>query len=150
MLRKKEDEGFKPSREVESAAQAALDVIPTDTNMKDVKVSGKSASKAVLVLGAKLIRKGKLSLLDRMLHEIHKTTTEKVVIVSNWVTTLNVIQDILKLRHYNHLRLDGSTSAKDRQGLVDAFNRQTREQSFIFLLSAKAGGVGLNLIGSVI
>lgn len=93
------------------------------------------------------MRSGKLHLLDRLLFEIYRTTREKVVVVSNWTATLNVIQDMCKTRHFSYLRLDGSTVAKDRQGLVDTFNRESREQSYIFLLSAKAGGVGLNLIG---
>ena len=97
----------------------------------------------------KLTRSGKLHLLDRLLFEIYRTTREKVVVVSNWTATLNVIQDMCKTRHFSYLRLDGSTVAKDRQGLVDTFNRESREQSYIFLLSAKAGGVGLNLIGWV-
>lgn len=82
-----------------------------------------------------------------MLFELHSTTKEKVVVVSNWTATLNIIQEIAKKRHWPYMRLDGSTAAKERQGLVDSFNRETRDQSFIFLLSAKAGGVGLNLIG---
>jgi DNA repair and recombination protein RAD54B len=82
-----------------------------------------------------------------MLHEFSRTTQEKVVVVSNWTATLNVIQELCQWRKYTYLRLDGSTNAKDRQPLVDAFNREGRESSFVFLLSAKAGGVGLNLIG---
>jgi DNA repair and recombination protein RAD54B len=93
---------------------------------------------------------GKLSLLDKMLYDIHRNTGEKVVVVSNWTATLNVIQEICKARSFPYMRLDGSTAAKDRQGLVDAFNRESKDQSYIFLLSAKAGGVGLNLIGYVV
>lgn len=45
------------------------------------------------------------------------------------------------------LRLDGSCAVKTRQSLVDQFNDPT-DPSFIFLLSSKAGGVGLNIIGA--
>lgn len=82
-----------------------------------------------------------------MLYDIHQNTHEKVVVVSNWTATLNVIQEVLKTRKFAYMRLDGQTAAKDRQALVDSFNRESRDQSFVFLLSAKAGGVGLNLIG---
>jgi DNA repair and recombination protein RAD54B len=83
-----------------------------------------------------------------MLYRIHSyCKTEKVVVVSNWTSTLNVIQELCKTRKYPFHRLDGSTPQKQRQELVDAFNREGKEASFIFLLSAKAGGVGLNLIG---
>jgi DNA repair and recombination protein RAD54B len=90
---------------------------------------------------------GKLALLDRLLHEIRRETKEKVVVVSNWTATLNIIQDLCHGKRHSYLRLDGSTATKERQSLVDTFNRQDQDQSFIFLLSAKAGGVGLNLIG---
>lgn len=69
--------------------------------------------------------------------------------VSNWTATLNIIQDLCHGKRHSYLRLDGSTATKERQSLVDTFNRQNQDQSFIFLLSAKAGGVGLNLIGYV-
>ena len=47
---------------------------------------------------------------------------------------------------YPFVRLDGSTSISKRQKLVVAFNDQ-RQQQFVFLLSSKAGGCGLNLVG---
>ena len=92
---------------------------------------------------------GKLLALDKMLHAIHATTREKVVIVSNFTSTLDMIQEVCKKKRYPYLRLDGSTAQKQRIESVDLFNRQRREESFVFLLSAKAGGVGINLIGSV-
>lgn len=83
-----------------------------------------------------------------MLHSIYQCTEEKVVVVSNWTSTLDLIQGLCKLKRYNYLRLDGSTPPKQRQELVDRFNKDKgRQESFVFLLSAKAGGVGLNLIG---
>lgn len=82
-----------------------------------------------------------------MLQRFRESTREKVVIVSNWTGTLDMIGDILKAQRYPFLRLDGSTPAKERQRLVDTFNRDPREKNFVFLLSAKAGGVGINLVG---
>ncbi|KAL7523346.1 hypothetical protein ACHAXR_000785, partial [Thalassiosira sp. AJA248-18] len=46
------------------------------------------------------------------------------------------------------LRLDGSTNNKDRGSLVDSFNNGSVDHSFAFMLSSKAGGCGLNLIGA--
>nr|XP_018999813.1 DNA repair and recombination protein RAD54B [Kwoniella mangroviensis CBS 8507]OCF63274.1 DNA repair and recombination protein RAD54B [Kwoniella mangroviensis CBS 8507] len=129
LLRKKDDEGSM-SDEIGSALSEAKSAIPLDINVNDVTTSGK------------------MLVLDKMLHSIHQETTEKVVVVSNWTATLNLIQDMCKIRKYPYLRLDGSTPQKQRQELVDSFNRDVRrEDSFVFLLSAKAGGVGLNLIG---
>jgi len=90
----------------------------------------------------------KIRLLDNLLQEIHRETDEKVVIVSNYTSTLNLIEQLLSSTGLTYLRLDGSVAAKKRQGLVDQFNRSNSTQSFAFLLSAKAGGVGLNLIGA--
>lgn len=83
----------------------------------------------------------------RLLDRFHSFGREKVVIVSNWTGTLDIIGEILKNERYPFHRLDGSTPSKDRQRLVDSFNRESRDQSFVFLLSSKAGGVGINLIG---
>jgi DNA repair and recombination protein RAD54B len=90
----------------------------------------------------------KLRLLDSLVHQIHTTTEEKIVIVSNYTTTLDMIEKMLVSLSYTYLRLDGSTPSNKRQGLVEKFNKTTQKASFAFLLSAKSGGVGLNLIGA--
>ena len=71
----------------------------------------------------------------------------KVVIVSNYVETLNILQALCERRRWQVLRLDGSTPGDKRQELVDRFNSAYNTTQCIFLLSAKAGGQGLNLIG---
>ncbi|WWD18049.1 hypothetical protein CI109_102496 [Kwoniella shandongensis] len=129
LLRKKDDEGVK-AEEIQSVANAAQQAIPKDTNINDVTTSGK------------------MLMLDKMLAVIHQSTEEKVVVVSNWTATLDLIQGLMKIRKYPFVRLDGSVPQRQRQELVETFNRdKKREESFVFLLSAKAGGVGLNLIG---
>ena len=90
----------------------------------------------------------KLRVLDQLLHTIKTTTTEKVVLVSNYTSTLDVLSQLLTSLSHPFLRLDGSTPSSKRQDLVDTFNRSPASSSFAFLLSAKAGGVGLNLIGA--
>lgn len=90
----------------------------------------------------------KIRVLDSLLHRIYTTTKEKVVIVSNYTTTLDMIECLLTSLSYSFLRLDGSTPASKRQTLVEKFNRSDQHSSFAFLLSAKSGGVGLNLIGA--
>lgn len=66
------------------------------------------------------------------------------VIAANFLTLLDLIQDFLILRSWDFLRLDGKTSSESRQQIVDRFNSKT-DNAFVFLLSTKAGGVGLNL-----
>lgn len=57
---------------------------------------------------------------------------------------MNIMEDFLHLRGYKYLRLDGSTKADDRSALLKLFNAPDSEY-FIFLLSTRAGGLGLNL-----
>ncbi|KAF2715593.1 hypothetical protein K504DRAFT_457746 [Pleomassaria siparia CBS 279.74] len=90
----------------------------------------------------------KLRLLDSLVHKIYTTTEEKIVIVSNYTTTLDMIERLLVSLSYSYLRLDGSIPSSKRQALVEKFNRTPKTTSFAFLLSAKSGGVGLNLIGA--
>lgn len=71
----------------------------------------------------------------------------RVVVVSNYTQTLNMLQELCMLMNYTFCRLDGQTPTNQRQRLVDSFNSRD-SQNFLFLLSSKAGGVGLNLIGA--
>ncbi|OJD13534.1 hypothetical protein AJ78_06018 [Emergomyces pasteurianus Ep9510] len=91
---------------------------------------------------------GKIRVLDQLLHNIRHSTSEKVVLVSNYTSTLDLLATLLTSLSLPFLRLDGSTPASKRQGLVDDFNRSSPTSVFAFLLSAKAGGTGLNLIGA--
>jgi hypothetical protein len=61
--------------------------------------------------------------------------------------TLDLFASLCRERGYPFLRLDGSTSINKRQKLVQQFNDPQQKQ-FVFLLSSKAGGCGLNLIGA--
>lgn len=91
---------------------------------------------------------GKIRVLDQLLYNLRTSTSEKIILVSNYTTTLNLLANLLTSLAFPFLRLDGSTPASKRQGLVDDFNRTSADSCFAFLLSAKAGGTGLNLIGA--
>ncbi len=71
--------------------------------------------------------------------------SSKVLLFSRSVQLLNVIETVLKTRGYSTLRLDGSTPHKHRQQLCDDFNANRSFQ--VFVISTRAGGVGLNLTG---
>lgn len=90
---------------------------------------------------------GKMMVLDRMLARIHQDTNDKIVLISNFTQTLDVFERLCRSRSYGCLRLDGTMNVNKRQKLVDKFNNPEGEE-FIFLLSSKAGGCGLNLIGA--
>ncbi|KAL0259333.1 helicase [Diplodia seriata] len=90
----------------------------------------------------------KLHVLDGLLHRIKTTTDEKVVLVSHYTSTLDILEELLNSLSYTCLRVDGSTPANKRQDMINKFNNSDANRCFVFLLSAKAGGVGINLIGA--
>lgn len=60
---------------------------------------------------------------------------------------LNLTQNLCTLRGWSFLRLDGSTAIETRQSSINRFNTEA-DETFVFFLSTKAGGVGLNLTGA--
>ncbi len=90
---------------------------------------------------------GKLTVLDSLLSNVRKTTDDRVVVVSNFTKTLDIVQVLCAMRGWKFFRLDGKTEQTKRQTFVDSFNRPSSDV-FVFLLSSKAGGTGLNLVGA--
>ena len=85
---------------------------------------------------------GKFRLLNRMLSRL-KTEGHKVLIFSQMTKLLDILQDFLDLQSYSYCRIDGSVKMADRQLGIEAFNND--REKFIFLLSTRAGGLGINL-----
>ncbi|XP_054787444.1 protein CHROMATIN REMODELING 25 [Prosopis cineraria] len=96
--------------------------------------------------GAWIELSGKMHVLARLLAQIRHRTNDRIVLVSNYTQTLDLFAQLCRERRYPYLRLDGATSIGKRQKLVNRFNDQSKDE-FVFLLSSKAGGCGLNLIG---
>ncbi|KAL2507883.1 chromatin structure-remodeling complex protein SYD-like [Forsythia ovata] len=86
---------------------------------------------------------GKLEMLDRLLPKL-KATDHRVLLFSTMTRLLDVMEDYLCWKQYKYLRLDGHTSGGDRGAIIEKFN-QPGSPYFIFLLSIRAGGVGVNL-----
>jgi SNF2 family DNA or RNA helicase len=86
---------------------------------------------------------GKFALLDRMLPKL-KAGGHRVLLFSQMVESMNFLEHFFQLRGCASLRLDGSTSADERERRVALFN-QPDSPYFIFLLSTRAGGLGINL-----
>ncbi|KAM0895533.1 hypothetical protein ACQ4PT_023792 [Festuca glaucescens] len=86
---------------------------------------------------------GKLEMLDRLLPKL-KATGHRVLLFSTMTRLLDVMEDYLVWKKYKYLRLDGHTSGHERGALIDKFN-DPNSPAFIFLLSIRAGGVGVNL-----
>jgi DNA repair and recombination protein RAD54B len=123
----------KKDQEVSSNSNIAqlLDTIPTELLQKRT-----------------LMASSKFRVLDRMLKHLSTNTKEKIVLVSNYTSTLDMLGQHLASLSLPFLRLDGKTPAAKRLDLVDKFNRTPASANFAFLLSAKSGGAGINLIGA--
>ncbi|KAH6772670.1 DNA repair/recombination protein [Perilla frutescens var. hirtella] len=96
--------------------------------------------------GAWVELSGKMHVLARLLAHLRQKTDDRIVLVSNYTQTLELFAQLCRERRYPFLKLDGSTSISKRQKLVNQFNDPSKDE-FVFLLSSKAGGCGLNLIG---
>ncbi|CAH2238139.1 jg22067 [Pararge aegeria aegeria] len=84
---------------------------------------------------------GKFEKLDELLPKL-KDEGHRVLVFSQFTMMLDILEPYMRLRNYRYLRLDGSTAVNDRQELIDRYNQ---EDVFVFLLSTKAGGLGINL-----
>merc|ERR1712226_610651 len=86
---------------------------------------------------------GKLVLLAKMLAKL-KETGHRVLIFSQMTKMLDLLEDFLDGCGYKYERIDGSITGNLRQDAIDRFNAEGAEQ-FVFLLSTRAGGLGINL-----
>ncbi|ORX62925.1 hypothetical protein DM01DRAFT_1278273 [Hesseltinella vesiculosa] len=86
---------------------------------------------------------GKFELLDRMLPKLAQTG-HKALIFFQMTQIMTIMEDFLNYRGFNYLRLDGSTKADDRSIMLKQFNAPDSPYN-VFLLSTRAGGLGLNL-----
>eukprot|EP01084_Bolivina_argentea_P215141 365229_1 len=86
---------------------------------------------------------GKFILLNKLLPKL-RDNNNKVLIFSQWRITLDWIEEYLRRKMYPYERIDGNITGNSRQAAIDRFCAPN-SNSFIFLLTTKAGGVGLNL-----
>ncbi|XP_057828466.2 probable helicase CHR10 isoform X4 [Cryptomeria japonica] len=105
---------------------------------------------------------GKLLILDALLQKLH-LDGHRVLIFAQMTRTLDILQDYLELRRYSYERLDGSVRAEERFAAVQSFSGKPSSvqeasgvenpdddtnKAFVFLISTRAGGVGLNLVAA--
>merc|ERR1712223_1104121 len=86
---------------------------------------------------------GKFELLDRILPKL-KESGHRVLMFCQMTQCMTIIEDYFNFKGYRFLRLDGMTKADERADMLKVFNSKDSEY-FIFLLSTRAGGLGLNL-----
>ena len=89
---------------------------------------------------------GKVELLDRMLPRL-KAAGHRVLMFFQMTAAMTILEDYFKYRNFLTLRLDGSTTGEERERRMELFNSPDSPY-FIFLLSTRAGGLGLNLVSA--
>lgn len=86
---------------------------------------------------------GKLTLLDKLLPRL-KEDDHRVLVFSQMTRVLDILEDYCTMRQYKFCRIDGGTDGEWRDEQIADFNREGSDK-FIFLLSTRAGGLGINL-----
>ncbi|XP_052193253.1 probable helicase CHR10 isoform X2 [Diospyros lotus] len=100
---------------------------------------------------------GKLIILDLVLQKL-RHSGHRVLLFAQMTRTLDILQDFLELRKYSYERLDGSIRAEERFAAIRSFSQQSvqgdfkseadQSSAFVFMISTRAGGVGLNLVAA--
>lgn len=137
---------FGPSEKAEQTlldSQALISAYP-QTKMLPEPTSEKQRFTNIVVPSMRrfVTDSGKLAKLDELLFKL-KEGGHRVLLYFQMTRMIDLMEEYLTYRNYKYLRLDGSTKLEDRRDTVHDF--QTRPEIFIFLLSTRAGGLGINL-----
>lgn len=112
-------------------------LFPVASNEAPVNANGQYEVNALIKAS------GKLALLSKMLRKLHDTG-HRVLIFSQMTKMLDLLEDYLEGEGYKYERIDGGITGALRQEAIDRFNAPGAQQ-FAFLLSTRAGGLGINL-----
>lgn len=86
---------------------------------------------------------GKMLILDKLLSRM-KAQGSRVLIFSQMSRMLDILEDYCIFRDYDYCRIDGSTGHEERISAIDEYNKEGSDK-FVFLLTTRAGGLGINL-----
>ena len=89
----------------------------------------------------------KVEAIERIIEAVLGTTDELVLLISTYTQVMDFLGRMCDRHNWGYFRLDGSTEVSQRQSLVNSFNARLTSKR-LFLLSARAGGVGLNITGA--
>ncbi|OQR87370.1 chromodomain-helicase-DNA-binding protein [Achlya hypogyna] len=104
------------------------------------------APDAATIMNATIQASGKFVLVSKLLPKL-RAEGHKVLIFSQFIRQLDLLERYCEAEGFAYERLDGSTYGTARQASIDRFSKKN-SKSFVFLLSTKAGGVGINLIAA--
>ncbi|KAJ3432432.1 snf2/rad54 family member [Anaeramoeba flamelloides] len=90
-------------------------------------------------------RSGKLKVLSQIL-PFWKKNGHRALIFSQRTTVLDIIESFIQKKNYKYLRIDGTTAIRKRNELIETY--QNDHSYFIFLLTTKVGGLGINLVSA--
>ncbi|WIA08331.1 hypothetical protein OEZ85_007772 [Tetradesmus obliquus] len=107
-----------------------------------LQVLGSAPPGQPYALAKALCDSGKLTALDSLLMTL-KAEGHRVLVFCQMTTMMDLLEELFAYRRHRWLRLDGSTPIAERRDLVDAW--QGGDSHFVFLLSTRAGGLGINL-----
>ncbi|KAL5121742.1 putative DNA helicase ino80 [Pleosporales sp. CAS-2024a] len=123
--------------EEESTALTVRNALPAPTNARTRYTHIEAPSMSRFVTDS-----GKLARLDALLKEL-KANDHRVLLYFQMTRMIDLMEEYLTYRNYKYCRLDGSTKLEDRRDTVADF--QSDRSIFVFLLSTRAGGLGINL-----
>ena len=92
-----------------------------------------------------VIYSSKMRILDKLCNKLYKKS--QILIFSQMTRMLDILEDYCNERGYKYCRIDGDTSLDDRENMINEFTKPNSDK-FLFLLSTRAGGLGLNLMTS--
>jgi len=86
---------------------------------------------------------GKLAVIDKLLKKLQERGS-RVLIFTQMTRILDILENYMVMRGFKYCRLDGNTDYDTRESMIEEFNRKGSEK-FCFILSTRAGGLGINL-----
>ncbi|ODV96681.1 hypothetical protein PACTADRAFT_48505 [Pachysolen tannophilus NRRL Y-2460] len=113
-------------------------------NAEELVLRRAGSSSRENILKGLIMSSGKMVLLDKLLSRLKKDG-HRVLIFSQMVRMLDILGDYLSIKGYMFQRLDGTVPSSQRRISIDHFN-QDGSNDFVFLLSTRAGGLGINLM----
>jgi DNA excision repair protein ERCC-6 len=92
-----------------------------------------------------VFRSGKLQVVEQLL-PMWQQQKHRVLLFSQSRQMLNILENFVLEKNYKYMRMDGTTQVKNRVTMIDKFNND--DSYFVFLLTTKVGGIGINLTGA--
>ena len=129
---------------IKGAEERILNEASLKARAKESEASGNEWLDQSQIYAEQLVKSsGKMVLMEKLLHKLFDGG-HKVLIFSQMVRVLDLLEDLLRIKKYRYERLDGSTSSSSRLHAVERFKKKECNR-FVMLLSTRAGGLGLNL-----